>query len=125
MNSGFKIFLSSLIFGIVVAVSYWFSSYDPAGAILLGMMSLGFVLSAGYTALNARTSDLAADQRAPKPVSFAGERVGRFIVESPWPLVTALGSAGVLIGIVLQAWLAPIGALLFACGVVMLMRESG
>ncbi len=125
MNSGLNVFLSSLIFGVVVSISYWFSSYDPVGAILLGLMSVGFLMTTGYTALNKRTSDLAADQKAPAPESYAGERVGQFIVESPWPLVTAIGAAAVLIGITLEAWLASIGALVFTWGVVMLIRESG
>jgi hypothetical protein len=123
MKIATRVFISSMSFGIVVAIIYWFTSHEPDGTILLGLFAAGFAFVVGYLLVIRPKSELDGDmQRDPR--SMAGERIGVFSTESPWPVILALSSAALLIGVVLHPMLVPLAALAFFTAIWGLVRES-
>lgn len=123
MKTTIAVFASSMFFGIIVSVSYWYSTYEPVGTILLGIMSAGFLFAASYTGLAQRKVKLVGDRKNPPPASGA-EYIGIFTTESAWPILLAVSSAIFLIGMVLQPWAAGIGGIVFLYAMIMMIRES-
>ncbi|MBV8355246.1 MAG: cytochrome c oxidase subunit 4, partial [Candidatus Eremiobacteraeota bacterium] len=58
------------------------------------------------------------------PSALAGEQIGVFSVESPWPIVLALSTAGLLIGVVIHPMLAVFSAAAFFAIIWGLAKES-
>ena len=123
MTIALRMFLSSMSFGIVVAAVYWFTTHENVGTILLGMVGAGFAFVAGYTMVIRPKSRLDGDeQRAPS--ELAGETIGVFSLESPWPVVLACCTAGLLIGVVLHPMLAVLSLAALFVTLWQLVRES-
>lgn len=123
MKTTQRIFVSSCAFGLVVALAYWIDTYEMVGTILLGLLAAGFAFVVTYLLTTGRTARLDGDgDRAPS--ELAGERIGVFSLESPWPPVLALCAALLLIGVVLHPWLAAIALCGFLYAVWRLVLES-
>jgi hypothetical protein len=118
-----RVFLSSMTVGVVVAAAYWLTAHERVGTILLGLFGAGFAFVAAYLIVIRPQTRLDGDeQRA--PAELAGETIGVFSLESPWPVLLALSTAALLIGIVLHPMLI-VPALLAGVTVVwQLVRES-
>lgn len=118
-----RMFVSSMTFGAVVAAIYGLTTRELVGVFLLGIFTLGFAWVSAYLIVSRRSTPLDGDGTL-APADLAGERIGIFTVESPWPVVLALASAGLLIGVFLHPALAvvAIGVLLWV--VWMMVRES-
>jgi Cytochrome c oxidase subunit IV len=117
------VFVSSMAFGIVVAAVYWLTTREDVGTILLGLFGAGFAFVSGYMVVIKPKTRLDGDeQRAPS--ELAGETIGVFSLESPWPIVLACATAGLLIGIVLHPMLAVFALALLCVTLWQLVRES-
>jgi hypothetical protein len=118
-----RMFLSSMTFGLVVAAVYWLTTHENVGTILLGLFGAGFAFVAGYTTVIQPKTRLDGDEdRA--PAELAGETIGVFSLESPWPVILALSTAGLLIGIVLHPLLALFAFPALCVTLWQLVRES-
>ncbi|MFY9738410.1 MAG: cytochrome c oxidase subunit 4 [Candidatus Cybelea sp.] len=124
MTTGRRLFVSSALFGVTIAVAYWFSSRDPAGTILLGLMATALFFAAGYMFVAEREAALVGDRASATNADVAGERVGLFTVASPWPILVAFGVFGMLLGLALYPPLAVGGAAFLVFGLLRLGRES-
>ena len=111
MNVTARVFLTSMSFGFTVALVYWLTTRAVVGTFLLGMFGGGFAFVSGYLAVTRRRTPVDGDSTALAPAELAGERIGIFSIESPWPILLALASTATLIGVVLHPFL---GALAFA-----------
>lgn len=125
MITGRRLFVSSAIFGIAIAIAYWFSSHDPNGTVLLGMMAAGLLFAAGYMFVAEREARLVGDRDTATSAEAAGERVGTFTVASPWPIVIAFAIFLTLLGVAIFPTLAVVGFALLIFGLLRLGRESG
>jgi hypothetical protein len=121
---GFRLFVSSALFGIAIAVVYWYSSHDPTGTMLLGLMAAALIFAAGFMLVAEREADLAADKPRAAPSDEAGMNVGTFTLRSPWPIVAALGGWLFLFGLVLLPAFAVLGFGALAYALYRLIRES-
>jgi len=119
-----RLFLSSMGFGIAIAVAYWFSSRDATGTVLLGLMAAGLGFAAGFMIVTEREAALAGDAKNAMPGDAAGEEIGVFTLRSPWPPWLAATIATFLVGLLIS----PIIAIGGACAVIVvcwqLVRES-
>src|SRR5579864_817654 len=99
MKQFIALFLSSAVFGAVIAVVYWFSSREYAGTLLLGFMFFGLAFAVGYALLAERGADLAGDDPQRANRESAGEDLGIVTKESAWPALLALSILWFFIGL--------------------------
>ncbi|MEA2688083.1 MAG: hypothetical protein QOD51_690 [Candidatus Eremiobacteraeota bacterium] len=123
MNTAMRVFTSSMAFGLGIAALYWFTTHENVGTILLGLFGAGFAFVAGYLLLIRGKARVDGDeQRA--PAELAGETIGVFSLESPWPIMLACCTAGLLIGVVLHPMLAFVALIALFVTLWQLVRES-
>jgi hypothetical protein len=118
-----RVFLSSMAFGLGVSALYWLTTRENVGTILLGLFGAGFAFVAGYLFVIRGKARVDGDeQRA--PAELAGETIGVFSLESPWPVILACCTAALLIGIVLHPMLAALALIALFVTLWQLVRES-
>ena len=123
MTISLWMFVSSMTFGLVVAAVYWLATREDVGTILLGLFGAGFAFVSAYiTVIKPKTRLDGDEQRA--PAELAGETIGVFSLESPWPVMLACCTAGLLIGIVLHPMLAAVSVVALFVTLWQLVRES-
>ena len=123
MNTAMRVFVSSMAFGLGIAAVYWLTTHENVGTILLGLFGAGFAFVAGYMLVIRGKARVDGDeQRA--PAELAGETIGVFSLESPWPIVLACCTAGLLIGVVLHPMLAFVAVIALFVTLWQLVRES-
>lgn len=128
MKIGVRLLVSSMVFGIVIATAYGFTTHDVAGVLLLGFMALALVIAAVYIVVAERESSLASDAPDVKPTDRSGEEMGIYTLESYWPILAAAGTTCVLCGVVFLPGVS-LGLFLFGVALVawtlrFLVRES-
>ena len=109
MSVGVRLFLSSALFSIVIAVAYWYLSHEPTGTFLLGVMAFGLSFASGYMILAERDANLVGDKRDADPDAETGVLVGTDSLHSPLPLWSALSITCVLVGLVISPALSALG----------------
>jgi hypothetical protein len=118
MKEEARVFLRTAAYALVVAVIYWFVSYEVAGTVLLVVLGMAAAALTAMLPRSGRTKVL----RAPLELATFGEGEEPImeIEEVPLPalslqpLLVALGAAGVTLGLVFGAWLWLPGALVLA-----------
>ncbi|HEY1726819.1 MAG TPA: cytochrome c oxidase subunit 4 [Candidatus Baltobacteraceae bacterium] len=123
MTIALRVFALSMAFGLVVSAAYWFDTREAAGTILIGVMGLAFVWVISYLLGTRKSTHYDGDEQR-LPSELAGEHIGIFAAESPWPIVLALASAALLIGIVLHPMLGVFAILAVFIIMWQLVRES-
>jgi len=98
LKAGRSVFISSAIFGIVIALVYWVSSHHPAGTLLLAFMATAMIFAAGFMFVVEREARLVGDRKKANPIDGAGEDLGIFTVATIWPLLAALAVLCMLAG---------------------------
>jgi len=123
MTIATRVFLSSMTVGLAIAALYWLTTRETVGTILLGLFGAGFAFVAGYLIVIRGKARVDGDeQRA--PAELAGETIGVFSLESPWPIVLACCTAALLIGVVLHPMLAALALIALFVTLWQLVRES-
>lgn len=100
MKTFVGLFLSSAFFGASISIIYWFASHDYAGTLLLGFMFCGLAFAALYAILAERRAELDGDDKHLQHKEVAGQDVGIFTKESPWPPLLAFSILWFLIGLI-------------------------
>lgn len=119
MRTFVAIFGISAAFGAGIAIAYFFFAHEEgAGTALLGIMGAALTFAALYAVFAERDADLEGDYPLKTNEEVAGEDLGIFTIETPYPFLIAvcvltiltgmlwsplLGIAG-LVGIVLCFW---------------------
>lgn len=124
MTIGRRLFVSSAVFGVVIAVVYWYSSHNPDGTFLLGFMATALIFAALYMFFAEREANLIGDRNDASNADAAGERLGVFTVATAWPITLAFGVFITLLGLAIFHALAYAGAVIFFYGLYQLGRES-
>lgn len=128
MKIAVRLFLSSMIFAIVIAAIYGVTTHDVIGVLFLSMMALALIVIAAYILVAEREANLASDEPKATAADLAGEDLGTFSLESYWPILAALGATLLLFGIVfspgMSVGIAVVGAVLVAWTARFLVRES-
>ncbi len=128
MKIGVRLFISSMIFAIVIATVYALTTHDVVGIIFLGLMALALIIVAGFIVVAEREANLAGDHPDMSPADAAGEDLGVFSLESYWPILAAAGTVLFLFGLVfvpgVSYSLLIAGAALIARTLRILVRES-
>jgi len=87
------------LFGLAIAVTYWFVSHqEGAGTAFLGFMFASLAFATGYAVLAERDADLEGDDPDSTNEAVAGEDLGIFTTETPYPILIALSTLALLTG---------------------------
>jgi hypothetical protein len=124
MRTSGLVFAMLAAFFAVIAIIYWFTSYESAGTVLLGL-AIGLAGMIGvFLLVQARRRPVPPEDRTDAtPADGADEIVGRFPSASIWPLVIGIGALFGALGLVLNGWLALPGVLLLVLALVSMARE--
>lgn len=124
MRTEWRLFSGGAAFFAVIAVVYWFTSYEEAGSMMLALSVGALVLIAVYLrSRGARTGLRPEDRPDAEPADAAGE-IGYFPSSSIWPFMMATGAVVVANAFVFGVWLAILGGLLFISAVVGYAMEA-
>ena len=128
MKIAVSLFVSSMTFGVVIAVIYGWTTHDIIGVLLLGAMALALTVVAAYILVAEREAHLGGDQTDLASADLAGEDLGMFTLESYWPILAAAGTATLVFGVAFAPGfslaLVILGGALIAWTVRFLVRES-
>lgn len=124
MTIGLRLFVSSAVFSIAIAVAYWLVAYEITGTFLLGFMAFALSFVAGYMIVAEREADLWGDKADAKVSDAAGELVGTYSIRSPLPFWTALALTCIGLGLAISPTLVALGAIaLLALGVGFILQS--
>jgi hypothetical protein len=122
------------IYGVAIAVIYWFISYEVAGSILLLAFGLATAFAAAYLLLDVRRTGRGAalggrpwqwlglaptEDEAP-----FGDETGRLPGQSIAPLEFGFGAAVAGLGLVFGPWLVALGLVPMVVGGTVWLREA-
>jgi uncharacterized membrane protein len=112
------------IFGFLVAIVYWFTSYEPSGTVMIVAFGLMGLLPGSYMLWWSRRMDPAPnDNPEAKMADYAGP-VQAFPATSVWPVTLGLGLALTAIAFVFGVWTAVVGMTLVVAAVLGVIAES-
>jgi hypothetical protein len=100
VKSGSQLFLSSMVFGFVIALIYGLSTHEPIGIFLLGLMGIGMLIIFGFLRMRERQFTLLSDDRDAFVSQEAGQTIETFASRSPWPFVIAVGVVLLLVPLI-------------------------
>ena len=104
-------FLSVFLLG--AAGVYWFTAYEPMGASMLLVSSVGFGYISLVTRGAARRAERPAGGQQEAAIEQAEVDVEENIAPTIWPFGFSLAAVALVLGVVLAKWLLVLGALLF------------
>ena len=124
MKVALRLFVSSAAFGCVLALVYWFLTYEPAGTLLLGFMAAALTVVAVYMVFAELNANLLADKPDATHSEAVGENVGTFITHSPIPFCVGLGVFMAALGLIVAPAAAALGLLVLLVLIAALMVRS-
>jgi len=99
MKSFVGIFLVSAAFGAAIAIAYFFFAHEEgAGTALLGFMGAALAFAALYAVVAERDADLPGDYPYESSDEVAGEDLGVFTTETPYPILIAVCTLAIMTG---------------------------
>lgn len=106
----------------VMALIYWFTSYEDAGSVLLALSAVLAIWCGTYLWLQLRQQRRAAGEEV---AALAEAEAEPYLPHaSVWPFAIGLGAATVLNGLVLGIWVMVPGAALMVLGVGGFVRQT-
>ena len=110
MRSFVGLFGVASLFGLTIAVTYWFVSHEEgAGTALLGFLFAALAFAAGYAVLAERDANLEGDDPWRTNEQVAGEEIDIVTKATPYPVVIALCTLALLTGVLWSPLLAIVG----------------
>jgi len=125
---GVRLFLSSMLFAVLIAGAYVIATHDYIGTVMLATMAVALITIAVWIVVAEREADLGGDHPERDASDAVGENLGMFTLESYWPICGALATTLMTIGIVFLPGASAV-ATLFAAALLLfvlrfLVRES-
>jgi hypothetical protein len=99
MRTFVAIFGVSAAFGAAIAIAYFFIAHEEgAGTALLGIMTAALTFATLYAIFAERDADLEGDCPVKTNEEIAGEDLGIFTTETPYPFLIAVCTLAMLTG---------------------------
>ena len=111
-------FLLGFLFYLLVGAIYWYFSADEIGTTLLVLTGALAFLVAFYTLYTAKRVYPRPEDRANAEIDEADPEYGFFSPHSWWPLVVALGAAGIALGLIFAVWFVVLSVAILMLGVI-------
>jgi hypothetical protein len=107
-----RVVVFSSAFVAVIAGIYWFTSYEQAGTVLLGVGATAYAMLSGYMYLQVRRlAGAPRPEDRPDASVNAPAEIGYFPAASVWPAALALGAVFITLGLVFGFWFMVIGGI--------------
>lgn len=120
MKSFVGLCICSALFGLAIAIAYWWVAHaEVTGTLLLGIMAAALAFAASYAVLAERDAALDGDDPNTSNIASAGEDLGVFTTSSAWPILIAAAAALGLCGLL---WSPLLGAAGFTLVILCLWR---
>lgn len=123
MKTGSRLYLSSMIFGLVIAAVYGLWTKELFGTVILAMLGLGLGIVYGYLVLREERFRLVGDDDQANPDAAAGEELETFASRSRWPLIAIVGVLFMLLPLIWVPYLSVVGFFILLWALYGLMRE--
>ncbi len=124
MKIGLRLFVSSAAFSLSIALVYGFTTHDPTGTVLLGIMTFAMTFAAWYMIVAEREADIWGDAEGATMREAAGESVGIYTTRSVLPICLAGSVALIAVGLIVSATLIAIGITALVVLLVLLIAGS-
>ncbi len=99
MRTFVGLFGISAAFGCAVAIAYFYIAHEEgAGTALLGFMTAALSFTALYAVVAERDADLEGDYPNKRNEEVAGEDLGVFTTETPYPILIAVSALAMMTG---------------------------
>jgi 4-hydroxybenzoate polyprenyltransferase len=108
---GRRLFISSGVFAVAIAVGYWLVAHEITGTFLLGFLAFALSVIAGYMIVAERKADLWGDRGDATMAEAANQVIGTYSIRSPLPFWSALAITSIALGLVISPTLAVLGFL--------------
>jgi hypothetical protein len=119
-----RLFLSMAVFYVGIGLLYWFTSYEPAGTVMLAFAVGAWALVWAYLVRQRRDFGLRPEDVSEITSPPAPADVGYFPSSSAWPFGMGVGAVVAFNGLVFGSWLILAGGALFLFSVVGMAVES-
>ncbi len=112
MKTETRVVVFSAMFVAVISAIYWFTSYEHAGTVLLGVGAGAYAMLSGYLLLQVRRR-----HGTPRPEDVEDgdvnepAEIGYFPAASVWPPALALGAVFICLGLVFGFWFLIVGVI--------------
>ena len=111
-------FVLGFVFYLLVGGAYWYFSRDEVGTTLLVLTGALAFLVAFYTLYTAKRVYPRPEDRLDGEIDEADPEYGFFSPHSWWPLVVALGAAGIALGLVFAGWFVVLSVAILMLGII-------
>ncbi len=111
MKVGVRLFISSGVFAVAIAVAYWLVAHEITGTFLLAFMAFAMSVIAGYIIVAEREADLWGDHPDATMAQAADQVIGTYSIRSPLPFWSALAVTSITLGLIISPTLAVLGLL--------------
>lgn len=111
-------FILGFVFYLLVGGAYWYFSRDEVGTTLLVLTGALAFLVAFYTLYTAKRVYPRPEDRLDAEIDEADPEYGFFSPYSWWPLVVALGAAGIVLGLVFAGWFVVLSVAILMIGII-------
>lgn len=107
MKTFVGLFFTSTGFGLAILIAYWFTAHEETtGSVLLAIMTVALAFAASYAVAAERNAHIDGDGEELTPRDVSGEDIGVFTTHSAYPILLALSSLFMLIGVLYAPLLA-------------------
>ncbi len=108
MKTFVGLFATAAAFGFAIAIAYWYVAHkEAAGTVLLGIMGAALTFTATYALAAEREAKLEGDNPNETNEEAAGDVLGVFTTQSPWPILIAFCTLALFVGLL---WVPVLGA---------------
>ncbi len=108
MKTFVGLFATAAAFGFAIAIAYWFVAHEEAaGTALLAIMGAALTFTATYALAAEREANLEGDNPNETNEQAAGDVLGVFTTQSPWPILIAFCTLALFVGVL---WAPVLGA---------------
>jgi hypothetical protein len=123
VKTGARLYLSSTLFGFVIALAYWLWTRELFGTIILGLLGTGLAIVYGFLLVRQRRFILSSDDPEALAADESGEPIETFASRSPWPLAVAAGALLTLLPLIYAPYLSLGGLALLLYALYGMMQE--
>lgn len=112
MKSYVAVFGVSALFALGIVIVYWFvADREAAGTLLLGIMVVALAFATTYAITAERYAKPEGDDPDPDDAKWAGDDLGVCTPRSAWPILVALCSAGIMLGLLWSPLVSVLGVI--------------
>jgi hypothetical protein len=117
-------YLGVTAFFVAIGTTYWFTSYEDAGSVMLAASAVLGLMVGGFLFHQSRRMDPRPEDRSDATIADGAGPVDSFPGPTIWPFVLGFGATMLATGTVFGVWVLLPGGLIFAYAILELVRAA-